>query len=273
MITFPNIEVNLGLQVMYKREDGFHTIESVFYPIPFCDMLEVIEKNHIPNKIELLTEGLRIAGDSHDNLIVKAYQALDQLVGLPAVQVCLYKKIPMGAGLGGGSSDGAFMLKLLNDKFQLNLSNEALKHIASGLGSDCAFFIDNQPAYLFGKGHELTQCEVSLKGKYLVLLAPPFHSNTQLAYAGVKPRGLSEGKMLSDIAQPISHWKHILFNDFEPAVFEKFPSLYTMKIKLYELGAQYASMSGSGTAIYGIFDHKPVIDASLESMVVCENWL
>lgn len=268
MITFPNIKINLGLQVMHKREDGFHTIESVFYPIPFCDMLEVIEKNHIPNKIELLTEGLRIAGNVHANLIVKAYHLLDSMYQLPPVQVCLYKKIPMGAGLGGGSSNGAFMLTLLNDKFNLNISHQTLKTLAAKLGSDCAFFIDNEPAYLFGKGHELNPCSISLKGKHLVLLAPPFHSNTQMAYAGVKPRGAFEGNLLSLLETPISQWKNLIRNDFEHSVFENFPVLQELKNKLYQIGAVYASMSGSGSAMYGIFEETPVIDESMNQMVI-----
>lgn len=271
MICFPNIKINLGLHVINRRTDGFHNIESVFYPVKFADVLEIIEA---PSDTFTST-GLIIEGNASDNLIVKAYHLLKQSYSLPPIHIHLHKIVPMGAGLGGGSSDAAFMLKLLNQKFELELSIKQLETFAAQLGSDCAFFIKNQPAYLMGKGHELQPFNVNLAGSYLVLLYPNVHSNTALAYSNVKRREtLEEADSLKHwLSQPISEWKNNVFNDFEDSVFTTFPQLREYKNQLYAQGAVYASMSGSGSAIFGLFAQKPQLTEQLRPLVCFEGWM
>ncbi len=274
MITFPNIKINLGLHIINKRDDGFHTIESVFYPIPFCDTLEVIT-NQQPNgkKVVLHSEGLPIGGELNDNLIVKAYHLLDSDYDLPPVQICLLKNIPMGAGLGGGSSDAANMIKLLNSKYSLQLSMQQMKDYAAVLGSDCTFFIDNKPSYLFGKGHELSPFTIDLTGYYIVLITPKIHSNTAMAYKGAVPRGDAAINLKEILAQPVNTWKATLVNDFEHTVFRQYPQLYELKQSLYDLGAVYASMSGSGSALFGIFEDKPLLPDYITAIKLFEGKL
>jgi 4-diphosphocytidyl-2-C-methyl-D-erythritol kinase len=256
MITFPNCKINLGLHIANKRDDGFHNIESVFYPIPKHDVLEVLPLSQSKNstKITFQTHGIPVSGNWEQNLIVRAYRLLDSLFDLPPVTACLYKALPMGAGLGGGSSDAAHMLLLLNDMFELNQTNEQLVAYASQLGSDCSFFISNKPAYLFGKGHELQLIDFSLTGYTLVLLAPPYHSNTALSYKYSISRNTDEPTLMNILSNPIHKWKSTLVNDFEQSVFVQFPELLQLKNKLYEAGAVYASMSGSGSCIFGLFN-------------------
>ena len=276
MIAFPNAKINLGLHVINKREDGFHNLETTFLSVNLCDILEVIESNPSVtgnNKVNFTSHGIPIDGDTSNNLVVRAYQLLDQPFNLPPVEICLYKKIPMGAGLGGGSSDAAFMIKLLNTKFNLQLSNEQLKRYAAKLGSDCAFFIDNTPAYVFGKGHELSPIEIKLAGYYLVLLCPPVHSSTALAYQNVSRRNeiTIENSIKLNLQQPIETWRNSIFNDFEPLVFKQFPQLAQYKESLYQDGALYASMSGSGSSIFGIFKNKPTLPAELYKLIAFEG--
>lgn len=274
MIAFPNIKINLGLHIINKREDGFHNIESVFYPIPFCDTLEVIT-NQQPEegKVVLQSEGLPVGGEINDNLIVKAYHLLDSDFGLPPVQICLLKNIPMGAGLGGGSSDAANMIKLLNSKYSLHLSIRQMEDYAAVLGSDCTFFIENKPAYLFGKGHELRSFSIDLTGYYIVLISPNIHSNTSKAYKGVVPRGESAIALKEILSKPIATWKTGLVNDFEKSVFAQYPQLAEWKQQLYDLGAVYASMSGSGSALFGIFKDKPLLPDDITAIKLFEGKL
>jgi 4-diphosphocytidyl-2-C-methyl-D-erythritol kinase len=276
MICFPNIKINLGLHVINRRTDGFHTIESVFYPVNFCDMLEVVEESGGQSGVITIgSSGISIQGNQDDNLIYKAYQLLHAKYVLPPVRVHLHKLIPMGAGLGGGSSDAAFMLKLLNAKFSLGLSEDQLAEEAASLGSDCAFFIRNKPAYLLGKGHEMVPYELDLKGYYLVLLYPNVHSNTALAYKHVVRRetlGDAESlKML--LLQPMQTWQSSVQNDFEGSVFGRYPQLAILKKQLYAAGAVYASMSGSGSALYGLYTQKPQLSEALRPLVCYEGWL
>jgi 4-diphosphocytidyl-2-C-methyl-D-erythritol kinase len=275
MICFPNIKINLGLRIINRRTDGFHTIESVFYPIKFADILEVIPTTSAEPQVHFHSSGLPIAGNANDNLIVKAYYLLAESHQLPPIEIHLHKIIPMGAGLGGGSSDAAFMLNLLNQQFELQLSLEQLENYAAQLGSDCAFFIQNKPAYLLGKGHELEPYDLNLAGYYLVLLYASVHSNTALAYQNVKPRMVfDENTSLNALLKlPVSEWKHRIENDFESSVFEQFPILATLKNELYQQGAMYASMSGSGSAVFGIFAQKPQLTEQLRSVVCFEGWL
>lgn len=277
MITYPNSKINIGLKVINKRLDGFHTIESVFYPIAFSDSLECVENKQYANenKCVFVSHGLKIAGKNDTNLVVKAYAILDQLFDLPPVLFYLYKQIPMGAGLGGGSSDAAYALKLLNELFKLSLSTNELKQHAASLGSDCAFFIDNKPAYLLGRGPELTTTLFSLKGYYLVLINTGVHSNTALAYQHVKPRGIFDETqtLLHALQQPVELWKNTITNDFEYSVFKSFSELKHVKQWLYNQGAFYASMSGSGASMYGLFKQKPKLSGKWVSKVVFEGEL
>jgi 4-diphosphocytidyl-2-C-methyl-D-erythritol kinase len=270
MISFPNIKINLGLHVINKREDGYHTIETVFYPVSYGDMLEVITNkvSSTSSKVFLQTEGLTIQGNQADNLIIKAYELLDSQFNLPPATFFLYKKIPMGAGLGGGSSDGAFAIKLLNDHFQLKLSMEQMQYYAAQLGSDCAFFIQNKPAYAFGRGSELEDIAIDLSSYYISLLFPDVHSGTAAAYQHVRKRGkVDEAMSLKTlIQQPVEQWRAHVENDFEYSVFRAIPQLAQLKEQLYECGAIYASMSGSGSAMFGIFDRQPQLTRSLKEI-------
>jgi 4-diphosphocytidyl-2-C-methyl-D-erythritol kinase len=270
MIRFPNAKINLGLQIVEKREDGFHNIETVFYPVNWCDALELLENRENPagDLCTLSTSGLLIAGDPKNNLLLKAYQVLNTRKKLPALDLWLYKNIPMGAGLGGGSADAAFLLKMLNEYFALGLSREELKEEAAKLGSDCAFFIANEPVYASGKGDQFEPIALSLKGYKIMIVYPAIHSDTKLAYSRVEPKS---GKVkLKDFIQqaPVSEWKEHLKNDFEPSVFYQYPEIGKLKEQLYESGAIYASLSGSGSALFGIFvDRLPEIEFKPEYKV------
>lgn len=276
MISFSNIKINLGLQVINRRTDGFHTIESVFYPVNFCDILELVVDAGKPNgTLHFATTGLVIEGRLEHNLVYKAYHLLHADFSLPAVRVHLHKIIPMGAGLGGGSSNAAFMITLLNQKFSLGLSIEQMKKYAAQLGSDCAFFIENKPAYLLGKGEELEPFDLNLNGYYIVLLYAGIHSSTALAYQHVTRRGVlqPEQSLKNLLKQPIEKWKQTIKNDFEQSVFTEFPILKTIKEQLYTKGALYAGMSGSGSAMFGLFKQKPQLDEELRPLVCYEGLL
>lgn len=256
MIAFPNIKINLGLRITSKREDGYHNIESCFYPVSWCDALEITEDTHFSFK----SSGLTIPGEPASNLVIKAYELLKEDFIIPPVKVHLIKSIPMGAGLGGGSADGAFMLKLLNDKFELDINREKLETYALQLGSDCPFFINNQPVIAKGRGEVLESININLEGKYVVLINPNLHIGTKEAYAGVVPDpAQAELKEMLENT-PLAEWKDLVRNDFEKSVFKLHPSLKNIKSELYRLGAQYASMSGSGSTMYGIFDLEPNIE-------------
>ncbi len=276
MIAFPKAKINLGLHVINKREDGFHNLETTFLAVNLCDMLEVIEqKEKVNDKITIAYGGIPVPSNATDNLVVQAYKLLDKKFSLPPVQCFLYKKIPMGAGLGGGSSDAASTLNLLNTKFKLGINTAELRNYAAQLGSDCAFFIDNKPAYVFGRGHELEPIPLNLSGYYLVLICPPIHSSTALAYQHVLKREKLEPQNSVKIilTQPIETWKEKLKNDFEPSVFNQFPELLTIKNELYQSGALYASMSGSGSSIFGIFKSKPLLNPSLNDWITYSDYL
>ena len=261
MVVFPTCKINLGLRVLDKRADGFHNIETIFYPVQWCDALEaipesILTENVVPtdrNNLSFETKGLKIDGSEKDNLCVKAFRLLQQKYNIPPVKMCLLKIIPIGAGLGGGSSDAGFTLKLLSDLFKLNITGEELKAFASQLGSDCPFFIENTPVIASGRGDELHPIELVLSNYHVIIVIPPIHVSTKMAYASIDSRK-STGKKLDEITrQPIEVWKEILKNDFEEIVFRQYPEIAKIKTQLYELGALYASMSGSGSAVYGIF--------------------
>lgn len=249
MLTFPNAKINLGLNILGKRQDGYHDIETCLYPIPLYDALEIIPAS----KFEFHCTGLKVNGTASDNLSVKAYNLLNDEFDIPQVKIHLHKVIPMGGGLGGGSSDGAFTLKTLNDLFDLRIPVNQLKGLAGSLGSDCPFFIENVPVIASGRGTDTKPIQVNLRGKYLVLFFPDIHISTQEAYALTTPN--HSAKSVRDIlSQEVSTWKDQLKNDFEGPIFEKHSKLSDIKKQLYNKGAIYAAMTGSGSTMFGIFD-------------------
>ena len=252
MITYPNAKINLGLNITEKRPDGYHNLETVFYPINLQDALEV-KLWEDEGEYVLKTAGTPIEGDPDNNLVVKAYRILKQdFPDMPAVDIHMYKHIPTGAGLGGGSADAAFMLKLLNEKFKLQLNTEQLEEYASKLGADCAFFIRNKPVFASGIGNIFEPIDLSLKGYYLVLIKPDIFVSTKDAFAHIKPKA-PQHSLKEIIRMPVETWRATMENDFEESVFCKFPEIAAIKDKLYDLGAVYASMSGSGSSVFGIF--------------------
>ena len=254
MLVFPNCKINLGLHILNKREDGFHNIETVFYPLPFTDVLELISNTKSNTETEFTGTGLPVDGNGADNLCVKAYHLLKKdFPQLPPVKIHLHKVIPLGAGLGGGSADAAFMIKMLNSTFNLNLSTPQLINYSLQLGSDCPFFIINKPCLATGRGEVLEEISVDLSMYKIVLVNPGIHVNTGWAFAQLTK--VSDGFKPSDtLSQPIETWKADLKNDFEAPVFAAHPQIKTIKEDLYSRGAIYASMSGSGSTVFGIFD-------------------
>lgn len=254
MILFPNAKINIGLNVTEKRLDGYHSIETVFYPIPLTDVLEII-----PDKsthMDLQITGIELDHPKGSNLVEKAWQKLHDQYEIQGCKALLNKIIPFGAGLGGGSSDASFCLKGLSELNNLDLSNEELENIAASIGADCPFFIENTPQYATGIGNILTPIDFSLAGKYIVLVKPNMEVSTKEAYDGITPKAAEHSISLIK-AMPLKDWKHVIKNDFETPVFKKYPVIRDLKTKLYDLGAVYASMSGSGSAVYGIYDNKP----------------
>lgn len=249
MVFFPPCKINLGLSVLSKRKDGFHNLETCFFPLQWLDVLEIISAE----TFAFTSTGDTIPGTAAENLCVKAYRLLNKDYDLPPIAIHLHKVIPSGAGLGGGSSDAAYTLRLLNDKFELGLSQPALMKYAAQLGSDCAFFVQDKPMIGTGRGEILQDISVSLKGKFLVVVKPEIHVSTADAFAGITPKP-SDPSIQEIVSQyEIPRWKELLKNDFEESVFKKYPSIKQFKEKMYALGAVYASMSGSGSAVFGIF--------------------
>lgn len=246
MITFPNAKINLGLNVISKRSDGYHNISSCFYPIGWSDVLEII-----PSKsFQFTTSGLPISRNIDTNLCVKAFRLLEKEYHLNPVHIHLHKVIPMGSGLGGGSSDGAFTLKLLNQLFKLNKSTEKLQHYASLLGSDCTFFIKNKPALISGTGNRLTLSDFDLKDCQIIVVCPNIHISTRITYQEINPQ--APDKYIQDILlSGIKSFKKTLKNDFEKSINNT--EIFKVKKELYQKGAIYASMSGSGSSVYGLF--------------------
>ena len=252
MITFPNAKINLGLNIVEKRPDGYHNLETIFYPIPLQDALEITPWEGGERKYKLAQSGIQIAGDDENNLVVKAYKLLDSLYNLPPIEINLLKHIPSGAGLGGGSADAAFMLCMLNQHFQLNIPNEQLEVYAAQLGADCAFFVENKPTFAEGIGNIFSPIELSLKGYKLLLVKPDIFVSTRDAFAQIKPKRPTIS--LKEVAKmPVEAWKTYMVNDFEESVFPQFPAIADIKAKLYDMGAIYASMSGSGSSVFALF--------------------
>jgi len=258
MICFPNAKINLGLNIIEKRSDGFHNLETIFYPVAWNDALEIVIATDAMQDFNLHLSGIPIFGSSEDNLLYKAYQIIKQRKTLPKLNVFLQKSIPMGAGLGGGSADAAFFINLLNEQFELHFTETDRIEIAKQLGSDCAFFIKNTPVFASQKGDSFTDITLNLSHLYIAIIYPNIHSNTKEAYSLVKPKNTTRS-ILEVIKQPISSWKTDLKNDFEISIFNLYPSIEKIKNDLYDCGALYASMSGSGSAVFGLFEKEPKI--------------
>lgn len=249
MLTFANAKINLGLFLTEKRADGYHNLQTVFYPIKINDVVELVDAE----ESQMLIKGIDIPGDVNDNICFKAFQTLQRDFNLPHQQIILLKNIPVGAGLGGGSADAAFLIKLVNQKFELGLTEEQMEGYARPLGADCAFFIKNKSTYAFAKGDEFEELKVDLSAYHLVLVKPHIHVSTADAYGKVNVKQPSSS--LKDLIHlPLQDWQAHILNDFEPSVFAKYPQIDEVKTKLYQAGAKFALMSGSGSSVFAIFE-------------------
>ncbi len=271
MIAFPNAKINIGLNVVAKRPDGYHDIETVFYPVNVQDVLEINVKRPLKTTRPILfkmsekgtyfedescsitLKGNALAGNPADNIVVRAYRMLLEDFDLPPVDIMLYKHIPSGAGLGGGSSDCAHMIMLLNRRFGLRMTNSCIERYASRLGADCAFFVRNVPVFATGIGNEMKSIDLSLKGYYLLLVKPDIEVSTRQAYSFVDPEP-SENPLDEIVLRPVPEWRGLVKNDFEKSVFGIYPEIGLLKEQIYDMGAVYASMSGSGSTVYGLFN-------------------
>ena len=272
MLIFPNAKINIGLNVTERRADGYHNIETVFYPIALCDILEVVPSAKTA-AYTFHASGIAIDGDVEKNLITKAFRLLERDFDMPPVEVFLEKVIPFGAGLGGGSSDASFMLKMLNESFDLQLSAAQLEGYAAHLGADCPFFVRNRAVFANGTGNVFHDINFSLKGYSLALVKPRVQVSTKDAYAGISPRKPRYDLRETIENKPIAEWRNIVENDFEKTVFERFPEIERIKNELYEQGALYAAMSGSGAAVFGIFKYGSDAAAAFPECFVWENRL
>jgi len=290
MICFPNAKINIGLNILEKRTDGFHNIESVFYPVGLCDVLEIIPPpprsspkggssspltppgGGTEGGLFFQSSGLPISNGTASNLCVRAYNLLNRDFNLPSVHIYLHKIIPIGSGLGGGSSDGASTIKFLNEMFDLKLSHDQIENYARKLGSDCAFFIKNRVGFAYERGDQFEPISIDLSGFYIAVVYPGIHINTSEAYLQVScERKATSIKEL--IKLPISEWQRHMHNDFEDVIFPQHPAIKEIKEKLYSLGAEYASMSGSGSSVYGIFKEKVSLKAEFAEYFVWEEKL
>lgn len=260
MLVFPNCKINLGLNVTARRPDGFHTIETVFYPVFWNDALEIIETKNSRKAFSYSQSGIAIDGATEQNLIYKAWKIISEQKTLPAIRVHLHKNIPLGAGLGGGSSDAASFINLLDENFNIGFTEREKMQMAARLGSDCPFFLRNKPVFASGKGDVFSDIKVDLSAYFILLVYPCIHSNTKEAYQAIVPK--TPGYDLKHVLEtfPVKEWKSKLVNDFEDTVFKKHPAIKSVKDLLYQSGALYASMSGSGSTVYGIFETEPKIN-------------
>ena len=281
MICFPNAKINLGLYITEKRDDGYHNLETVFLPIPLQDVLEIKPLDFYDAEYELQQAGIHIDGPEKENLVVRVFLDMKHEFGLPPQTIYLYKRIPTGAGLfarlgrempslsvaiskrtpayaglGGGSSDAAFMMRLLNEQFRLELSNEEMERRMSHYGADCPFFVRNEPSLATGIGDILSPADIDLSGLYLLLVKPPVAVATRDAYARVTPKKPAFD-LLKSLHQPMEEWRRTIGNDFERSVFMKYPRIAAIKQTMYDMHALYASMSGSGSSVFGLFRYPP----------------
>jgi 4-diphosphocytidyl-2-C-methyl-D-erythritol kinase len=250
MISFPNGKINIGLSVLEKRPDGYHNIETIMYPVSIHDVLEIIVFPGIDFSFSLT--GINIPGETGNNLVCKAYELLKKDFNIPAIKIHLHKVIPAGAGLGGGSADAAFAIKMINKLFDLGLSEEKMEYYSKILGSDCAFFIKNKPVIAYEKGDKFENVALNLEKYFLIIVKPYIHINTQEAYSWIKP-ARKEISLKDLVHAPINQWKNTVINDFEAELIKQHPVIEIIIKRLYEVGAIFASLTGSGAAVYGIF--------------------
>ena len=254
MIVFPNCKINLGLHILQKRNDGFHNLETIFYPLPIQDGLEIIQNDTKEPSLEFTASGLPVDGALENNICYKAYYLLkQQFLQLPPIKMHLHKHIPMGAGLGGGSADGAYTLLILNKKFNLGLSESALIDLSLQLGSDAPFFIINKPAFASGRGEHLTPIDLDLSAYKFFIVNPKIHINTGWAFSQINPND-NRPSLKQLIQSPLTDWRELLTNDFEGPIAQRYPEIASIKDTLYQTGAIYAAMTGSGSTVYGIFN-------------------
>jgi 4-diphosphocytidyl-2-C-methyl-D-erythritol kinase len=272
MIVFPTAKINFGLYITAKRNDGYHDIETIFYPVGLCDALEFVISDKAVNKDLLVTTGFNTVSDPEDNLVIKTLRKLREKYTIPPLRIHLHKVIPAGAGLGGGSSDSVSFLKAINRRFELNISEQELKIISLGLGSDCPFFIEGIPAFASGRGEILKPVTHFLSGLYITLLNPGVGINTGEAYQNCRPEKPSESLIIS-ISHPINEWKKRIFNDFEDFAFKKHSIIGEIKNELYNNGALFSLMSGSGSSVYGLFREKPELPEKLKEFVIFEGFI
>jgi len=268
MVAFPGCKINLGLHILHRRSDGFHEIDTAFFPVPWTDALEVLPAD----EFSFSFSGLTVPGSAEDNLCLQAYRLISRDFTFAPVQGHLHKVVPMGAGLGGGSADAAHTLRLLSSIASLEIPQDQLRAYSLQLGSDCSFFLMDGPARGRGRGEILEPLQLTLKGYFLVIVAPPIHVSTAEAYAQVKPK--TPNNDLSEVLnQPVTEWRNLLVNDFEPSVFARHPELTSIKNRLYERGAVYAAMSGSGSSVFGIFAKEMNREEAFPAMPGWSGWL
>ena len=272
MVVFPNSKINIGLRIVEKRSDGFHNIETVFYPVDLKDAIEFIVPAVQPDFDKLTFSGISTGGSADDNLILKAVARFRREFPIPYLKIHLHKVIPVGSGLGGGSSDATKIIKSLNSHFMANLSSEKIKEIASELGSDCSFFLENKPAFAEGRGEFLRPVQVDLRGYWLVLLNPGIHVNTREAFGNCIPQRPATS-LEQMIGRPVDEWRDLIFNDFEDSVFREHPLIGHCKEALYNQGAVYSSMSGSGSSVYGLFYRQTVLPSVLKQYLIFSTLL
>ncbi len=262
MILRANCKINIGLDILRRREDGFHDLETVMLPV--SEMYDVVEVERVEGESEFVSKGLVVDCKAEDNLCMKAHALMQRLYGVGSVRITLDKRVPFGAGLGGGSSDATAVILAINELFELGLSEEKLVEAAAMIGSDTAFFVRNTPQLCTGRGEKMQPIELPLQGKYLAVAKPQEGVSTKEAYSGVKP-ALPDVRLADALTRPIEEWRGVVKNDFEAHIFEAHPAIAELKNAMYEAGAVYASMSGSGSAVFGIFDAEPQIDISTDN--------
>ncbi len=256
MTLFPNAKINIGLYVTGKRKDGYHDIESLFYPVGVRDALEFVVQKPGLDFDEFTVTGIETDCSMNDNLVMKALNQLRNYYTIPPLKIHLHKVIPPGSGLGGGSSDAAFMLMYLNRYFKLGIDKDGLKEQAMKIGSDCAFFISNKASFISGRGEVITESDFTLEGRYMLIVYPGIHISTAEAYSMVSP-GIPVKKIGEQIKEPVHTWRDKINNDFQDVIISKHPAIGDIISRMYDEGALYCSMSGSGSAVYGIFDEIP----------------
>jgi 4-diphosphocytidyl-2-C-methyl-D-erythritol kinase len=270
MISFPNAKINIGLRIVSKRSDGYHDIETVFYPVGLSDALEFVMAEEKAGKDILTVSGLDTGASPENNIVLKALLKMHAQYEFPYVRVHLHKAIPSGAGMGGGSSDAACMIRAINRFFDLKITGDEIRELALGIGSDCPFFIENKPAYAKGRGELLSPLPHFAEGHYLVILNPGVGISTKEAYENCRP-SKPESNLIELVQKPIQEWKDCIFNDFEEFAFRKHQVIGEIKAELYNVGAVFALMSGSGSSVFGLFNEKPAIPQSLMKYLIYQG--